>query len=335
MIARGAIFAALRAQMLDAFTQETNSPHKEVQTLGDWLDKGFYQFRSCSSKEICVEVSSDDVSGAILCEVENLLNHCLEHLHEIHCYSVDSRQRSGAWAVVTAYYLGFFSASAFLRLIGRPTVFFTKPQIDHFKQLHNVTQLPGAGSFDVRLGNHISSNYREMILSRGGKVHESTWKNAISAINTLLKDPSTPKQPDEAELYSAISSIHFSPSGTGYDWPSWVRNRVNYRPGNSYHLRTHELIRKTNIRSWINSEKSDIFELVREQYRRSSLEPLDLTNQIGMMTCFSMVFFALTRELYLELSTRRKIDHRWESARLRYRDTIFSPSTKSARLFFR
>lgn len=333
MIARGAIFAMLRSQMLDVFPDAARSSLGEGHTLGDWLEKGSYQVQSCSNKAVRLEASNDDVACAVLCEIENLLNHCLEHLNEIHIYSTDTRLRSDAWAIVTTYYLGFFASSALLRLIGRPTVFFSKRQSAIFKELNRSAQSPSAGSFQVKIGHYISSNVREVIFEKSEKVHESTWKSTLGTLGMLVNDSSIAKHPDEAAFYDSLSSRQFCPMGVGYDWPSWVRNRVNYRPGNSYKLNSHQQALKTIMCRWMTVEKNELFELVRFQYRAASSRPLDLTNQIPMMICISMSIFAIARELYFELLLRRKLDSRWELARRRYRERTFT-APQNAKLFF-
>src|SRR5439155_2916612 len=114
-----------------------------------------------------------DFASILLVEVENLLNHCFEHLQELLCFAADTRQRSDAWAAVTAYYLGFFSASALLRLLGKPVTFLNRDQLRALQHLAGSGQQPNQGAFEVTLGNPLSATHREITLVRSDKVHEA------------------------------------------------------------------------------------------------------------------------------------------------------------------
>src|SRR5687767_10323027 len=132
MIARGAVFAELRSRMLAAIPEGSAAPFQNDTTFGDWLHSGTFNVTSCTKRTIILESSPVDFGTVLFVEAENLINHCFEHLRELKSYCDAPRQRSDAWGAVTAYYLGFFSASALLRLLGIPVAFIHR---DHLRGL--------------------------------------------------------------------------------------------------------------------------------------------------------------------------------------------------------
>src|SRR5438045_6621020 len=130
MIARGAVFAALRSTMLQNVGSDVHAGLESERTIGKWLQVGAFVVPNCTKRLVTLHASRDDYAVTLLSEVENLLNHCLEHIQEMLCTAGDTRDRSQGWAIVTVYYLGFFAASAMLRLIGRPIVVLTREQLD-------------------------------------------------------------------------------------------------------------------------------------------------------------------------------------------------------------
>src|SRR5688572_5671100 len=183
MIGRGGIFAELRTQMLAAIPENASAVYGQETTMGDWISRGTYFATTCSRSGARLEASHADIASTLLGEAENLTNHCFEHLQELLCFAEDSRPRSDAWATVTGYYLGFFSASALLRILGRPIVFLNREQLNCVQQITGTGQQPNQGAFEVKIATPISFTHREVLLQKSEKVHEATWKTLLQMLD--------------------------------------------------------------------------------------------------------------------------------------------------------
>jgi len=320
MIGRGGVFAELRSQMLSVIPEGINAAYRTEGTLGDWIANGAYVVTSCTRSSLLVEGSHVDFASMLLIEVENLMNHCFEHIQELLCFVGDVRPRSDAWAGVTAYYLGFFSASALLRLLGVPVTFLNRQQLMALRQLAGTSQQPSQGAFEISLRGAVSATHREISFTRSDKIHEATWKSILQTLDTLNRDPGITKQPDEADFYDSLCTTAFCTPGVGFDWPSVARNRANYRPGYAYKLMRNNLRVLMSLQSWRNIESADVFAAVRAAHRRCSASASEFPNHMGMMITVGISLFLLLRALYAELLDRRKTDKRWERQRKHYRE---------------
>lgn len=318
MINRGGVFSELRSRMLAAIPDGTKAIHRSEITLGDWLKSGTYSVQGCSKKSVQLELDHVEYSNVILLEVENLFNHCLEHIHEVVCFSEDARKRSDAWASVTAYYLGFFSSSILLRLVGEPISFLNREQLNRFKQLSNSGQTPSQGAYQFRVVRQISINQSELSIEQADKIHEATWKKTLGLLNEIRKRQGVVQLADEAEFYDSLCTSEFFSGGISFDWPSFVRNRVNYRPGFAYKLTREPFKTSRMIGAWKDADHPDVFSLMRSSHRQYRQHPAEFSSSVGMMINVGISLFLLTRALYSELLERRSIDKRWEKERVTY-----------------
>jgi hypothetical protein len=318
MIAQGAIFSHLRAQMLNSFPEETVAPFRDDATIGDWLENGAFIVTSCTKKEVLIEASPTDYAAIVLTETENLMNHCFEHLQEMIALGCDGRLRSNAWAIVTAYYFGFFASSAFLRLIGQPVVFLATSQLNRLKILAGATEKPGQGAFRFQVTRNISVTRAEISVTQTEKVHEATWKLALGLLDRLNHDPLLTKSPAEANFYDSVCSRVLFPQYANYQWPSMVRNRANYRPGFMYRLQNDAALFSRLFDPWRSATRADIHRLFQTCLRRCEYDRDSFSHHTDLMLNVSTVLFLLARALYNDLLDRRKTDRRWEHQRRRY-----------------
>jgi len=322
MISRGGVFAELRSRMLSAFPQGTQAPFRGEASLGDWIETGTYSVKGCSKQSVELIASEMDFASRAMLEVENLTNHCFEHIRELICFQTDARPRSDAWAAVTAYYVGFFSAAALLRLIGSPVAFVNRQQVQMLKAFGGSAHAPSAGAFRFDLGPRISITQREIRLTLTEKIHESTWKTALQSIDQLNRDANVSKHPEEADFYDSICTSAFRFPGVGFDWPSFVRSRANYRPGHAYKLKPHQVGIGRTMECWRHADAADVFRVVRAAHLRCTSDTSTLTNQVGMMINVSFALFLIVRALYEALLIRHAIDRRWERSRALYRNQL-------------
>ncbi|HAO80389.1 MAG TPA: hypothetical protein DCQ92_15755 [Verrucomicrobia subdivision 3 bacterium] len=318
MIAQGAIFSRLRVQMLDAIPENAVASFQNKGTLGDWLNTGTFVVTSCTRREVLIEASPIDYGGVVLTECENLLNHCFEHLQEMVCLTSDERIRSNAWGIVTAYYFGFFSASAFLRLVGQPVVFLTTEQLRRLMTLAGSTEKPGQGAFHFQITNQISVTRAELAVRQTDKIHESTWKTALGCIDELNRDPSLTKSAAEANFYDTVCSRFLFTRYNNFHWPSMIRNRANYRPGFAYRLHSKPLNFSQSFDVWRKADHADIHRILQNCLRKCNANADEFVYHANLMLNVGTAFFLLARALYAELLARRKTDRRWETQRTSY-----------------
>lgn len=304
--------------MLNSIPESAVANFQSSKTIGDWITEGTYVVTSCTRKEIIIEADYSGYGSVLLLECENLLNHCIEHIDEMICLRNDERIRSQAWAVVTAYYFGFFAASAFLRLVGRPISFLTTEQLRALQVLASAPQRPGQGAFGFSITRLVSLTRVEVSLRQSDKVHEATWKSALGLVDTLNQDPALTKTPAEALLYDSICSGVLFGRYKNFQWPSLVRISANYRPGFMYRLQRSPLSFSKLFDVWRDTTAADIHQKVQKCWRRCKADPENFTHHADLMLNVAIVVFLITRELYSDLLSRRKADRRWEDQRRNY-----------------
>jgi hypothetical protein len=322
MIGRGALFTALRDRMLASTPIGSQATFNNRTNVAEWIRTGTYLVKNCTRSVVTLHISHVDFAVASLSEAENLLNHCLEHLQELACKQSDKRTRSEAWAVVTAYYLGFFSASALLHLIGEPIIFLTRQELTVPQKIAASPTGPSQGTYAFTLGPVVSATYTELTFKQTQKIHEATWKRVLGLMDTLRKDPTIGMQPDEADFYDSLCSQAFSSYGIGYDWPSFTRNQANYQAGFAYRL--HKPIFSMNkfLDIWKLGTLDEVYAIFRGVYLRCSADRKQFSSHVEMMTNVSLALYLIVRELYNDLANRRLTDRRWEEQRRYYRQKL-------------
>lgn len=288
-------------------------------SVAEWIRTGTYLVHRCTRTAVTLHVSHADFASASLCEVENLLNHCLEHLQELAAKQSGEMIRSEGWAIVTAYYLGFFAASALLRLLGEPIVFLTRRELAIPKQIAGVTPGPSQGAYGFRIGGAVSSIYTELTFTQTAKIHEATWKRVLSLLDQLRKDPAVLMQPQEADFYDSLCTQAFTSSGVGYDWPSFTRNQANYSAGLAYRLLKPDFSVTKFLEHWRLGTAEDIYPTFRAAFVRCSTTRDAFGSKAEMMVNVSLMVYLLARELYKDLASRRLTDRRWEDQRKLYK----------------
>ncbi|MGA2177681.1 MAG: hypothetical protein ABSH38_22125 [Verrucomicrobiota bacterium] len=319
--------------MLTAIPDSAVASFRDGRTVGDWLQNGVFFVTACTRREISLETNPIDYGSVVLTECENLLNHCLEHLQEMVCLRNDTRLRSQAWAIVTAYYFGFFAASAFLRLIGQPIVFLTAEQLKRLQTLASATARPGQGAFRFEITKQLSLTRTEIAISHTDRVHEATWKSALSTLDQLNRDPQLTKSAAEALLYDSVCSQILFPYYDSFQWPSMVRNRANYRPGFMYQLHNPPFNFSKLFEVWRGASASDLHQILQTCLSRCGANRHEFLQHTDLMLSVASIVFLLARELYVELLRRRRIDRRWEDQRAKY-ITRMKVADKEYELFF-
>ena len=320
MIGTGVVFTTLRTSMFDSVAVGGKAIFRAETTLGDWLSQGAFSVTNCNFNGLELSASSLDYGQMCMCEVENLLNHCLEHLQELAASYYDERQRSTAWAVTTAYYLGFFATSALLRLIGTPVAFFATEQMKRLQKMAGATSRPGQGAFKVLVAERVSMTHSRIQIRKADRIHEATWKTAFGTIEAIASGQAS-MSVSEALFYEVLCSRAPFFLGSGFDWPSVVRNRVNYRPGFGYQLRHSKFPIRQILEAWRGASEDKVLEILRSTESRVSGGE-DFRFRVEMMFNTAIVTYLLVRKLYRELVERGLTDRRWEHSRDAFQQTM-------------
>lgn len=325
MIPNGPIYSKIREDLLTTFPLGTNSNIKKRITFSKWLGgSGSYHIKSISKDEIIFSAPIIEISSSILTDIELLSNHCFEHIQEIFRFHNDNQKRSDAWNIVTIYYFAFFNAQLFTRLIGNPTLFIKKEQIDYFKKITtgNVTGI-GVGSYSLKKIQNISANNAEFQLKKTNnqKIHEATWIKLFSYFDEILKTKSLLVDANEVLFYKLLATKELTKV---YDlgWPSQIRTAANYSPGFAYLELENSSAGKTKklLNKWRNIEYQKIIPLLRTSVESCCpAEKTDFSAHVNLLHDVSQILFILSRTLYSELLQRNNIDKRHEMSRSTYR----------------
>jgi hypothetical protein len=318
MIPRGTIYSELRSKMVGNFPEGSKAIFGDSTTVGEWLSTGSLVVKSSTKTRVIFEAPIVEFGSSLLTEIENLLNHCFEHLQELGCASQDKRVRSEAWNTVTAYYFAFFSASALLRLLGRPVVFLSRDQLQSFPKMLGSGIAPSQGAFHIVFVSSISATHAEFSLHPTSKVHEATWQRLLGLFDDMYRNLSPRPDANEALFYASLSTKLLFPQYVNFQWPSAVRNRANYRPGYAYKLQTARGPNLKLISEWAQAESQDASKVLETALAACRSDVENFTNHVQLMTAVGTSLFLLARELYSDLLTRKSLDKRWEHNRRSY-----------------
>lgn len=318
MIPRGTIYSELRSKMVGNFPEGSKAVFGDSTTVGEWLSTGSLVVKTSTKSKVTFEAPVVEFGSSLLTEIENLLNHCFEHLQELGCASQDKRVRSEAWNTVTVYYFAFFSASALLRLLGRPVVFLSRDQLQSFPKMLGSGIAPNQGAFEVVFVSSISSTHAEFSLHPTNKVHEATWQHLLGLFDNMHRNLSPKPDAREVLFYASLSTRVLFSQYVNFQWPSSVRNRANYRPGYAYKLQTARSPNFKLISEWAQNESQDATKVLEAALGACRSDVANFRNHVQLMTAVGTSLFLLARELYSDLLKRKTLDKRWEHNRRSY-----------------
>jgi len=231
---QSALWQRLRQRALDAVPPGANVNFKSPLTLSSWQARGTYTVASTSATKFTIAASPTDFGGALFSDAAFHLDHALEHQASMMKTLASPEWNSPAWQVVTFYYWAYFAAMALSRMLGHALWFVTPEVAKQFTRLAPFGSVSmGKGTYEVICGPAISVGSREVLLmKRQRRVHEQLWTTVFGLMNQIYSEVgSGVASPQEERLYLAIIT---SAAVLGDDWPSALRNVVNYRPGFAY-----------------------------------------------------------------------------------------------------
>ena len=150
-------------------------------------------------------------------------------IQEYDVRNCESTSISSNWNIVTHYYNAFFRASLLLRLCHRGNLYFDVSYKRNLEKLISAC-LGVQISFQNNMYYEIvylesSDEFVLKLVSANAKTHELLWKETSELIDDILLLASD--RSDEKTILKMISRIN---SDFGCNYPSVLRNAVNYQP---------------------------------------------------------------------------------------------------------
>jgi len=322
-IPKSNIWQDLRSQCLEAIPIGCRSLKNGPFTLRNWQENGAYSVTVASNKGFDIICTSTDIGSALLGDAEHLLDHATEHQISIWKQISNDTWASPAWLVVTFYYWAFFLSMGLSRLIGLTIWFLNRDITDNLKSMASISSnSAGQGSFKLKCGPTINSSERELSIHKNGtRIHDDVWRLFFNTTGALLRKYSMSSGSSlEVRLFTCFERSSFI---LGFDWPSALRNFVNYRPGFAYN--TVRRVQTLDSFRYLRHETSGDIQNVIDRFESNIAtvrSPDDILNKpkivIKLLVDLTFLIYALTTELHFELLERNNIDRRWRDSRLKF-----------------
>lgn len=332
MIPKGKVFFDFRKDILDIYLTDTIKINLNQNSLSEWLSEAYFSPISGAKDKIDFEANKFDLSLRLINDTDLLLNQASEQLIEIIKYNDDKTMRSDAWAFVTLYYFGFFSAQAFLRLIGTPNFFINQAVSISLTKATGYQISSGAYKLE-KIEDLQGQTNRYRISKSKLKIHEATWNLLFYIFEKKMKLHEKYLTSEEILFYNAFLSKNLNDVYSSNYWASELRNKINYRPGFAFRIFENVFICKTKnlLNSMTNVSQLDITSLLNTRVKDSFLDENDLiSNQVQIAHNTYFTIFLYTRELLKEIWTRRNIESTHEKLREKafLNDPLLKPAHK-------
>ena len=321
---KGQLWQTLFARALDLVPADTRDAQSDWNLVA-WRESGEPRVIGQSGKALLFQASPYTFGSALLNEVQSLLDHAGEHRAVVQKIAASQSDCSPSWLFVSTYYWGFFSALALIRLCGHATWFLDRKALAKLVAGSEI-KAPGAGTFVLRVGDVRGTTIRDFqLISTPDRYHEAVWNLLSTLIYPEVKrvkaivGSTDASQICELELFSCIAHDAFAPP----NWPSTLRNAINYRPGFSYTavhgvdpLRIGSFLRKFRI--------TDFVSLSNQYSNLSSGLPAkcDLTKHLEVASkilSLKAVFLdELANAIMAAVINERRMDGRWTIKRINF-----------------
>lgn len=319
---QSAIWQRMRQQALDAIPLGASVDFRTPLTLSTWQAQGTYTISSSSSSKFTIQVASTDFGGALLADAAYHLDHALEHQTSLMKTLASGQWSSPAWQVVTFYYWAYFVAMALSRMLGR-TVWFVTPEVA--KQFTTLSPSGSAtftkGTYEISCGDALSAGTRQVhLVKRSRRVHEQLWTTIFDLMNCFYRDVGAGvASPQEERLFLAIIN---SARVLGDDWPSTLRNVVNYRPGFAYTAPRfrNRLDTFTYLTSKVQTVDGVVDRLENSNLAMRAEPSVSAQPNVAarMLVDITILLSRIAHELHDEIVDRSGIDRRWLASKRRF-----------------
>jgi hypothetical protein len=307
---------------LDAIPMGSSIAFRSPLTLRTWQEQGTYTISAASSSRFTVSVQPQDFGGALFSDAAFHLDHALEHQVSLMKVLQAGIWSSPAWQLVTFYYWGYFSAMALSRMLGHTVWFVTSDVAKQFTILApKGSSTVAQGTYELRCAQALSSGVREVRLSkRPRRLHEQLWTTMFGLLNEIYKEvgAGVTIQREERLFLAMINSARM----LGDDWPSALRNVVNYRPGFAYAAPRFQssidafsylAARPQSIDEVIDRLENNCFAMGRDP--SVVVQP---NTAAKMLVDLTILLSRIAHALHDELVDRGRIDRRWLNSKNRF-----------------
>lgn len=305
--------------------EETRSAEKSW-TLTAWRSSGEL-LASQGTRPYALQLHGSPYSfaSALINEVQLLLDHAAEHRALVQTNIASGNDASPSWLFVTTYYWALFTALAFVRLFGRAAWYLDK---EAMKSLVTGTTIkpPSAGTYILETGPVLGSSRREFLLkSSDDRFHEATWKLVADILRAhvqrVVADTTSGSQEQLAEI--AIFKCVVEDPFVASNWPSTLRNAINYKPGFTYQsvhdkdlIENYQYYRSLSLNDW--SSVVTQYNAISSTVRRNAHATTALVPATQLLALKAVILGELATRLSNEVIVERRLDRRWAAKRDRY-----------------
>lgn len=321
-VPKGPVWQKIRADSLDSIPGGSQFPYNAPRPLSSWYKTGYYRIIKSSTDNLEIACAPDEIGAALLADAEYFMDHAAEHHALLASVRNSDLWHSPCWMVVTAYYWAFFCAVTLTRLLGRTILYLDKEATNFLNGVTDGTSRLGPGAFRFQCEEIVNSMERRLKLSRSkGRLHKVIWEQLFNYLCNLHKSRGDQKANQvEYRFFSTLSTLN---GGLGIDWPSAIRNEINYYPGCAY-----TEVRRANVMDSIRFIRRLSPESITEVISDFELQGTGLPN-IGqirenpapfarLVVLLAVVLDTYCHELYAEICDRRSFDRRWSNARVAF-----------------
>lgn len=315
----GEAWQRLRELALDAIPDGVSLPVGKPTTFLPWRTVGTFTVSGATSKRAVLSVNPVEFAEVMLAESELHLDHAVEHQLLIWKSLRSEGSFSPAWLTVTCYYWAFFLAVAGSRLTGKTIVFLDAPFAKDICALSGNGATLGAGAYECELVPASSVNSRDaMLIRKNGRLHDCIWKLWRRVLDSVSKGSKDGKSEWCSVAVKAFDEL-------GDDWPSALRNEINYAPGVAYDAARQRgavgnLARSKAARPRTTQQIVDDLNVGIDKCTMPSIAASEERLRwrcVALMdlSCLLHVIVATLRD---DVASRRSLDNRWRTGRATY-----------------
>ncbi|MGC3792249.1 hypothetical protein [Priestia aryabhattai] len=186
--------------------------------------------KSIEDRKYEIMFNKDDLLKALLGDIDYFYTRSLVQYVNI----LNSRDKlSSCWGIVTQYYFSFFSVNTLLRMAHRGNTYLNYREC---KLVSDILTALNGSLIEVQPGNYVfhikeyddSTDLCLELKKTSNGTHEQTW----STLGTLLEELLNNKTKDEE--YAFLRIIKQITDEYKLNFPSTIRNEVNYKPQYGY-----------------------------------------------------------------------------------------------------